>query len=405
VNEPGASDAAAPRSDRGLLLLLASCSALGPVSTLLVLPALPDIRADFAVSTAATQTVISASLIAFAGGILVGGPLSDRYGRRPAMLGGLLLFLVGTLLCAVAPTMSALVFGRVTQALGSSMALVVARAVIGDTYRDWRLARALANQTLFMMMGTTISPYLGGIGAEYFGWQSVFLILLAAGCITLVAAWRALPETRVPSESARTFAGIAKASATVLRNRLFFACALDSSVIYAVYLVFISIAPYVMAEMFDRPATEFGLWCLLISAGYFAGNLYVSRRGNALNMPRLAQLGSRLQAGSAVVALACVLLGFTHPVFWFLPMLPLAIGQGLALPHVMATAVQLSPANAGVASSLLGFSQQAVTALSVQAMAFAPTDTPVPVLAFCAALSVLSLGSLRIVGHAGRAQA
>jgi DHA1 family bicyclomycin/chloramphenicol resistance-like MFS transporter len=400
-----AAGASAPHGgDRGLLLLLAGCSALGPVATLLVLPALPAIRADFGVSTAATQTVISSSLIAFAAGILVGGPLSDRYGRRPAMLGGVLLFLVGTVLCAVAPTMSALVTGRVVQALGSSMALVVARAVIGDTYRDWRLAQALANQTLFMMMGTTISPYLGGVGTEYFGWQSVFMILLAAGCAILIAAWRALPETRVRSESARTFAGIARASATVLRNRLFFACALDSSVIYAVYIVFISIAPYVMAEMFDRPATEFGLWCLLISAGYFAGNLYVSRRGNAFNMPRLARLGALLQAGSAVVALGCVLLGFTQPVFWFLPMLPLAIGQGLALPHVMATAVQLSPANTGVASSLLGFSQQSVTALSVQAMAFAPTDTPVPVLAFCAAMSVLSLGSLRIVGHAGGAR-
>lgn len=400
MNEPAASDAATPDSDRGLLLLLASCAALGPVATLLVLPALPIIKADFAVSTAATQTVISSSLIAFAVGILVGGPLSDRYGRRPAMIGGLILFLVGTLMCVAASTMPALVFGRVIQALGSSTALVVARAVIGDTYRDWRLARALANQTLFMMMGTTISPYVGGIGAEYFGWQSVFLILLAAGGATLAAAWHTLPETRVPSDSVRTFSGIAKASATVLRNRLFFACALDSSVIYAVYLVFISIAPYVMAEMFDRPATEFGLWCLLISAGYFAGNLYVSRRGSALNMPRLARIGARLQAGSALAALACVLLGFTHPAFWFLPMLPLAVGQGLALPHVMATAVQLSPANAGVSSSLLGFSQQAVTALSVQAMAFAPTDTPVPVLAFCAALSLLSLGSLRIVGHA-----
>ena len=107
MNEPAAGDTAVGRSDRGLLLLLASCSALGPVATLLVLPALPVIRADFAVSTAATQTVISASLIAFAAGILVGGPLSDRYGRRPAMIGGLLLFLVGTLMCAVAPTMSA----------------------------------------------------------------------------------------------------------------------------------------------------------------------------------------------------------------------------------------------------------------------------------------------------------
>jgi DHA1 family bicyclomycin/chloramphenicol resistance-like MFS transporter len=399
VSDSAASGAADQRSDRGLLLLLASCSALGPVATLLVLPALPAIRAEFGVSTAATQTVISSALMAFAGGILVGGPLSDRYGRRPAMLGGLLLFLVGTVLCAAAPTLSALVAGRVIQALGSSMALVVARAVVSDMYRDWQMARALANLTLFMMMGTTISPYLGGVGAEYFGWHSAFLILLAAGAIALVAAWRGLPETRSHADSARTFASIAQASAAVLRNRQFFACALDSSVIYAVYIVFIAIAPYVMAEMFDRPATEFGLWCLLISAGYFAGNLYVSRRGSALNMERLARFGSRLQAGSALLAFGLVLLGFTHPVFWFLPMLPLAVGQGLSLPHVVATAVQLSPAHAGVASSLLGFSQQTVTALSVQAMAFAPTNTPIPVLAFCATLSLLSLGTLRIVGH------
>ncbi len=393
-------EAPAKPAGRALLILLAGCSALGPVSNLLVLPALPVIRADFGVSTAATQMVISSALIAFAAGILLGGPLSDRYGRRPAILGGLLVFVLGTLLCAFAPTMTTLVTGRLIQALGASMGLVVARAVVSDLYRDWRLARALANLTLFMMIGTTVSPYLGGVGTEYAGWHSVFLILLGAGLLILIACWRALPETRPSPAGHASLAALASASAAVLRNRTFFACALESSVIYAVYIVFISIAPYVMSEMLGRPATEFGLWCLLISAGYFAGNLYVARRGSALNMSRLARLGSLLQAGSAVAALLLVGIGLTHPAFWFLPMLPLAIGQGLALPHVMATAVQLAPANAGVASSLIGFAQQAVTALSVQAMGFAPTDSPLPVLAFCAAMSLLSLATLRRVEHA-----
>jgi DHA1 family bicyclomycin/chloramphenicol resistance-like MFS transporter len=387
---------------RALLLLLAGCSALGPVSNLLVLPALPVIRAEFGVSTAATQTVISSSLIAFAFGILLGGPMSDRYGRRPAMISGLLVFTVGTLLCVFAPTLSTLVIGRVIQALGASMGLVVARAVVSDLYRDWRLAQALANLTLFMMAGTTVSPYLGGLGAEYFGWHSVFAILLAAGGLILFAAWRALPETRPADAGHQSLARLAQASTAVLRNRTFFACALESSVIYSVYIVFISVAPYVMSEMLGRPATEFGLWVLLLSAGYFAGNLYISRRGSALNMARLARLGSLLQAGSAVAALLFVVAGFTHPAFWFLPMLPLAVGQGLSLPHVMATAVQLSPANAGVASSLIGFSQQAVTALSVQAMGFAPTGSPLPVLTFCAAMSLLSLATLRRVERTAR---
>lgn len=399
MNEAASREAPPARRERALLLL-AGCSALGPVSNLLVLPALPAIRADFGVSTAATQTIISSALIAFAVGILLGGPLSDRYGRRPAILGGLLVFVLGTLLCTVAPTMTMLVTGRMIQALGASMGLIVARAIVSDLYRDWQLARALANLTLFMMIGTTISPYLGGVGAEYAGWQSVFLILLASGLLILVSCWRALPETRQGHGARASLAALATASAAVLRKRTFLACALDSSVIYAVYIVFISIAPYVMSEMLGRPATEFGLWCLLLSAGYFAGNLYVSRRGSALNMPRLARLGALLQAGAAVAALLFVAAGFTHPAFWFLPMLPLAFGQGLALPHIMATAVQLSPGNAGIASSLIGFSQQAITALSVQAMGFAPTDSPLPVLGFCAAMSLLSLGTLRRVEHA-----
>lgn len=399
MNEPASGTTAAPDAlgGRALLLLLAGCSALGPVASLLVLPSLPVIRAEFAVGTAATQGVISSFLIAFACGILVGGPLSDRYGRRPTMLAGLVVFLVGTIMCVFAMTLPTLISGRIVQALGASVGLTVARATVGDLYRDWRMARALANLTLFMMIGTTVSPYVGGIGTEHFGWHASFVVMLVAGVGILIAAWRLLPETRPSAQTTQSFASIGRASVTVLRNKLFFACALDSSVIYAVYLVFISIAPYVMSEMYDRPASEFGLWCLLISAGYFAGNLYISRRGNAQNMAQLSRIGAILQAVSAVIALGFVLLGFTHPAFWFLPMLPLAIGQGLALPHVMATAVQLSPANAGVASSLIGFSQQAITALSVQAMGFAPTDSPVPVLAFCAVASVLSLSTLLLV--------
>jgi predicted MFS family arabinose efflux permease len=146
--------------------------------------------------------------------------------------------------------------------------------------------------------------------------------------------------------------------------------------------------------MTGQPATTFGLYVLFLSSGYFLGNLYVSRlRGHAA-LDRVARFGTLLQAVTACAALAFVLLGFTAPIWWFLPMLPLAFAQGLALPHVTATAVRLAPGYAGVASGLIGFSQQAFAALTVQAMGVVPIDTPVPMLAICAALSLVSVAAV-----------
>jgi hypothetical protein len=131
-----------------------------------------------------------------------------------------------------------------------------------------------------------------------------------------------------------------------VRNRAFLGCVIDAGVMYALYLGFISTAPYIVKEMTGQPATTFGLYVLFLSSGYFLGNLYVSRlRGHAA-LDRVARFGTLLQAVTACAALAFVLLGFTAPIWWFLPMLPLAFAQGLALPHVTATAATVCEAMA-----------------------------------------------------------
>jgi len=390
----GAGSSPTALSDRALILLLGACNALGPVSSLMLLPALPAVRAEFAASTAATQGVVSAFMLAFAVFIPFAGPVSDRYGRRPVMLGGLAVFAFGSAIAAWAPTLEVLVLARVVQAIGCAATFTVARAVVGDLYHDWRLPRALANVTLAMMIGTTVSPVVGGLITERLGWHAPFVVLLAISAVVMAVVWRLLPETHVAHDKDVTFAQLGRSSMQVLRKPMFLACAIDSGVIYAVYLAFISFAPYVMAEMLHRPATDFGLYVMMLSAGYFLGNLYVSWRARTLDMARTARIGTILQAASAIAAFLFVAAGYTHPVFWFAPMLPLAFGQGLTLPHVTATAVRLAPGYAGIASSLLGFSQQAIGALAVQATGFFATDTPVPVLAFCAALSLVSLGAM-----------
>jgi DHA1 family bicyclomycin/chloramphenicol resistance-like MFS transporter len=395
VTQPGP----APRA-RLLTALLAACTAVGPVSTLVLLPALPEIRAEFGASTAATQSTVSSFLVAFALGIPFAGPLSDRFGRRPLLLGGLLLFALGSALAAFAPTLEVLVAARIIQALGGAANLTVARAVVGDLYHDWRLPKALAQLTMVMMLATTIAPWLGAVVTESLGWHAPFMLLLGFAGIVFVAVQRLLPETRVPRADAPGPAAVARASLAVLRNPRFVGCAIDSGVVYALFLGFISVAPYIMSEMLDRPATDFGVYVLLLSAGYFLGNLYVARQAQVLDMGRIARIGTIIQFASALVALGFVAVGFEHPLFWFAPQLPLAFAQGLIIPHVTAVAVRMVPGQAGLASSLLGFSQQFVAAIVVQALGFLPTHTPLPMLAVCAVLAFVSLAGMIVLRKA-----
>ena len=394
---------AAEPASRGLTALLAAASALGPVSSLMLMPALPAIRADFGGTIAATQSVISVFLIVFAIGIPLAGPLSDRYGRRPLLVGGIFIFLIGSLLGALAPTLQVLVFARALQAIGCAATATIARAVLGDLYPDWRLARALARLTLVMMSGTAVSPWLGGLITESLGWHAPLALMVVLAAIIGVAAFVALPETRAPSGRS-SFRELGEASRVVLRNRIFLSCVIDAGVIYAVYLGFISIAPHIMSEMLGEPATSFGLYLLLLSTGYFLGNMVVTRLKGHADLDRVARFGIWLQAGSVALALAFVLAGFTHPLFWFGPMLPLAFAQGLALPHITATAVRLAPGYAGVTAGLIGFSQQSIAAAAVQGLGFVRTDTPVPALAVCTALACVSLGAMLLIERALRAQ-
>jgi DHA1 family bicyclomycin/chloramphenicol resistance-like MFS transporter len=149
--------------------------------------------------------------------------------------------------------------------------------------------------------------------------------------------------------------------------------------------------------MLGRPATDFGIYILFLSIGYFLGNFCVSRLQGHAAIERLARFGIGLQAVSACAAFGFVLAGFTDPLWWFGPMLPLAFAQGLSLPHITATAVRLAPGYAGVASGMIGFSQQAGAAIAVQSMGFVATDTPLPVLGFCAALSLVSIGAMIVL--------
>jgi DHA1 family bicyclomycin/chloramphenicol resistance-like MFS transporter len=389
-------------SDRALLILLAAIAALGPIATNLYLPALPAVREHFGASVAAVQATFSVSLVSFAFGILAWGPIADRYGRRTAVLGGLGIMIAGALVSLAAPDLRWLVVGRAVQAFGTATGIVVARAILSDVYPIERMSRALAQVTMVAVLGNSLAPVLGGFIAAGFGWRSIFTVLVAAATVIGLVAWRRLPETRPPTDRPPRGHEMAATAWRLVRMPTFAGCVLQSAVVYSTFLVFISLAPYVMVSAFGRPPTEFGFYYLFIAVGYFLGNWSVGRFMSHHDLHWMVVTGVLWSAIGAVAALAFVALGFTHPLWLFVPIGVLSYGQGLALPNVTATAVSLAPQHAGVASSTIGFLQQIIGAACVQGMGQFSTDTALPMLVFCAIVCLLGLALLYVFPRVGK---
>ena len=384
-----------PPGDRGLQLLLAAITALGPVATNLYLPALPAVQAHFGASVAEVQATFSVSLVTFAIGLLVWGPISDRWGRRTAILAGLAIMMAGALMSVFAPSLHWLVIGRGLQAFGTATGLVTARAIVVDRHPAAGMAKQLASLTMVSVLANSLAPVAGGFLVAWFDWRSVFVALLAATAAVVWFVWRRLPETGAsgahPPRSREMLATVG----VLARQRLFVGCVLQCAAIYATFLVFISLLPYVMVSALHRPGTEFGFYYLFIGGGYFLGNWSVGRLGLRHDPHWMVTLGVGLTAAGSAAALAFGALGLMHPLWIFLPIAVLAYGQGLALPNVTAAAVSLTPRHAGVASSLVGFLQQMIGAACVQWMGHYSTDTPMPMLVFCATTCALAFAALQ----------
>jgi DHA1 family bicyclomycin/chloramphenicol resistance-like MFS transporter len=367
-------------SERGLTVLLAAIAAIGPISLGIYMPVLPLARADFHVSVAEASATVTAALVAYAIGLYAYGPLSDRYGRRPVILTGLLVYFVGVMAALFAASIGMLTTGRVVSALGTSAGVTVARAVLGDLYAREHMALRLATITMVMSLANALSPAIGGVLGDLLGWRVVFAIQAALAIFIGISAWRWLPETRSP-DIGRDSHSLLGASIQLARDRAFLGYALQTGVLYAVFFVFISLVPYLFRHM-GRSSSEYGAWYVVISLSYFCGNWYTTRNSFRLGLDRLITYGIALQTTGALIG------GWWHPAFLFLPWCVIGFAQGLTLPNLTAAGVARAERHAGAASGLLGFAQQIIGAGAVQLMANADTTTPVPVTSFIAITAV-----------------
>jgi len=275
-----------------LILVLVVATAIGPFSMQVFLPALPAIQSSYAVTAAVAQLAFSLSALAMAVATLFYGPVSDRVGRKKALVAGLVVFLVGSLVCAFASTITWLVIGRVIQAAGGVAGMVLSRAIVRDVYDRDQSAVAIAYITMAMVVAPMLAPAIGGILTDLVDWTAVFLLGGALGLVVLVAVLVGLPETLVPNDRPTTARAMLADFRSLLEERAFVGYALQGGFSMAVFFSFLAAAPYVMITVLERPPSEYGLMFILVSACFMAGNYTAARFTHRIGIERMIVAGS-----------------------------------------------------------------------------------------------------------------
>src|SRR3990172_2609597 len=178
-----------------LTALLAAMTAIGPLTTDMYLPSLPDIAQKLGASTAQVQLTISSYLMGFAVGQIVYGPVSDRHGRKPVLITAVTLYCAATLACALSTSIEMLIAARFVQALGGSGGIVLARAIVRDLYSGARAGRELSLIGAVMALAPVLAPLVGGVLQPGFDWRSAFFTLLGVGLLSAAIVWPLMPET------------------------------------------------------------------------------------------------------------------------------------------------------------------------------------------------------------------
>jgi MFS transporter, DHA1 family, multidrug resistance protein len=365
IIETFSSEMAEPAAERkltaGLLVLLAGLAAIGALSPNIILPSFPSIGVALNVPARDLGLTLSSFFIAFAIGQLFVGPLSDRYGRRWFVLGGLTVFIIGSAICGGAESFPMLIVGRIIQALGVCAASVLSRAIARDLFDGEALAKALSLTMVAMAAAPGFSPLLGSALDAQFGWRAAFVMVGASGAV--LAAYYALSagETHPPDRrSAASLSATMRAYRGLLADARFILPALAVSLIIGGLYAFFAAAPAILMLSLGLSALQLGLFFATKVFVVFAGGLLAPRLAHKWGARSIAVIGIVLAmlGGGFLLAIseAPTFPGFAAAIAVFL------LGMGLVNP--LGTALTLQPfgRQAGLASALLGFLQMACAA-------------------------------------------
>ncbi|NKB48661.1 MAG: Bcr/CflA family efflux MFS transporter [Alphaproteobacteria bacterium] len=321
------------------------------------LPAVVNIAEDLNTSLTQVQFIIPAYLGAFAVMQLVAGPLSDAFGRRPVILGGLTLFFVASVACGLAFNIEVLLVGRFFQAMGACTTIVVGRAIIRDGSEGKSAAKSMSYMGIAMAVGPAIAPFLGGFLVSWFDWRATFF---ATGLVALIALIAALPrfaetlhaEMRRPPD----VIGMFRNYATLARNRRFMGYSLTISFLTGTFQTFIVAAPIIMVDQMGVTPTLFGFYVMIVPTTFMVASYITGILGKWVPLDQLIALGCAIAIAGGLIQFGFAVSGASTPITILTAILISNFGTGLAFANCYGQSLSaVSPSVAGAGSALTGF--------------------------------------------------
>ncbi|WP_210394961.1 Bcr/CflA family multidrug efflux MFS transporter [Motiliproteus sediminis] len=389
-----------------LMLLLGAIAAVAPLSIDMYLPALPLIASDLAASSARLQQSVAVFLFGFALCQLVYGPLSDRIGRRPVLLFGLLLFTAASAACTLVNSAEQLLLTRLLQALGGGASAVVINAVVRDRYQGPAAARVFSLVIMTMTLAPLLAPSIGSLLLQVSGWRAIFLLLTLQGLTLTLWVACYLPETLPPARRRQQpwrqlFAGYL----SVLRHRQAMGHLLCSALAFAAMFAFITGSPFVYIGLFQVSeqlyGVLFGCNVLLLMAANGFNSRYVMKTG----LHPMIVAGLAIQSGCGLVLMLAALSGLLTLTLTVL-CCALFIGAiGLLAPNTSAAVVAPFEHHAGAASALMGSARFFCGALAAMLVALLDDGTAMPMVTVMGGCALAAAGCYAILARAPSANA
>jgi DHA1 family bicyclomycin/chloramphenicol resistance-like MFS transporter len=315
------------------------------------LPSLPAMAEHFEADYAVMQLSVAIYLGFSAVLQIFVGPISDKFGRRPVILWGLAIFLVATVGCIYAPNIETFLTFRMMQA-AIATSMVLSRAAVRDMYAQDQAASMIGYVTMGMAVVPMISPAIGGVLDEWFGWQAVFWALFVLGAATMLLAWGDMGETAMPSTKSLTaqFGEYPE----LLRSVRFWGYALAASFSSGAFFAYLGGAPFVGQEVFGMSPATLGFFFGAPALGYFLGNFLTGRYATRFGVNQMVLWGCAANATGGTISLLIFEAGYGSPASFFGMMTLVGLGNGLTIPNATAGMLSVRPHLAGTASGLGG---------------------------------------------------